>query len=133
MAGDWIKLEHVTPDKPEIYTMAEMLNLDPDTVLGKVIRVWIWADQQTLIGDAPSVTKTCIDRVTGVTHFAEALEKVRWLKIKKEGINFPNFDRHNGKSAKTRALTNKRMKRKRDADSVTKSEPEKRREENILF
>ena len=32
----WIKLDHVTPDKPEVHRMAEVLKLDADTVLGKL-------------------------------------------------------------------------------------------------
>jgi len=42
---------------------------------------------------------------------------------------FPNFDRHNGKSAKRRSLTKKRTEAWRDAPSVTRASPEKRREE----
>ena len=34
MAGDWIKFETVTPDKPEVYELAGLLNLDPDAVVG---------------------------------------------------------------------------------------------------
>ncbi|EPO1283207.1 hypothetical protein ACT6KQ_004267, partial [Shigella flexneri] len=46
MASNWIKLEVITPDKPEIFRLAEILNIDPDAALGKVIRFWAWADQQ---------------------------------------------------------------------------------------
>ncbi|HEN3655088.1 TPA: hypothetical protein U5E37_003057 [Yersinia enterocolitica] len=52
MASSWIKVEVITPDKPEIFQLAEILNVDPDTVLGKLIRVWVWADQQTIDGNA---------------------------------------------------------------------------------
>ena len=56
MAGDWIKIEHVTPDKPEVWEMAELLGIDADSVAGKLLRIWIWADQQTISGNARSVT-----------------------------------------------------------------------------
>jgi len=39
MAGDWIKLEHTTPDKPEVFAMADTLGIDPDAVTGKLCRV----------------------------------------------------------------------------------------------
>ena len=40
MSGDWIKIEVCLPDKPEIWAMSESLNIDPDAVTGKLIRVW---------------------------------------------------------------------------------------------
>jgi len=129
MSGDWIKFETVTPDKPEVYRIAETLSIDPDAVIGKLIRIWIWADQQTVDGNARSVTKMLIDRVTGVPGFADSMLSAGWLKQGKHGLSFPNFDRHNGNSAKNRALTNKRVKRKRNADGVADALPEKRREE----
>ena len=70
MAGDWIKCEISTPDKPEIWEIAEAANIDPDAVFGKLFRVWAWFDQHTEKGNAPSVTKKLIDRSVGVTGFA---------------------------------------------------------------
>ena len=109
MAGDWIKVETTTPDKPEVFRIAEALNIDPDAALGKLIRVWVWADQQTYDGNAESnatsVTRSLLDRLTGVTGFASAMEAVGWLAVTDEGLIFPRFQDHNGQSAKRRALT----------------------------
>ena len=140
MAGDWIKIETVTPDKPEVFTMADTLGIDPDAVVGKLIRVWIWADQQTRDGNAPSVTLSLLNRISGVSGFADAMIAVGWLRKTDAGIEFHNFERHNGETAKTRAMTAKRvqkhradkteeLKRKRNGESVTEALPEKRREE----
>jgi hypothetical protein len=56
---------------------------------------------------------------------------VGWIKGENGEISFPNFERHNGETAKERALASKRQKKKRsraDRDkSVTREE--KRREE----
>jgi len=41
MAGDWIKVEHWTPDKPEIFRLADELEIDPDAVVGKLVRLWV--------------------------------------------------------------------------------------------
>ena len=131
MAGDWIKIESVMPDKPEVGVIAEELGIDHDAVIGKLVRFWIWADQQSVDGNALSVTKALLDRVTFCTGFTLAMEKSGWLVREKDGFTIPNFTVHNGKSAKKRALTNDRVKRKRNAQSVTKALPEKRREENI--
>ena len=126
MAGDWIKVQVCTPDKPEVYRIAEDLGIDPDAVTGKLIRIWCWADQQTVDGNAPSVTKALLDRVTGVTGFTDSLVSVGWLVKTDAGYIFPNFSRHNGCTAKTRALGAKRSEnlresRKSNGGSVTKS------------
>lgn len=125
MASNWIKLEVITPDKPEIFRLAEILNIDPDAALGKVIRFWAWADQQMIDGNAEcnarGVTKSAIDRITFMAGFADALIQVGWL-VESDGVlSLPNFERHNGKSSKKRAVTNERvtkireLKRKGDA------------------
>jgi hypothetical protein len=125
MAGDWIKLEVTTSDKPEVWQIAESLGIDPDAVVGKLIRVWAWFDQQTLDGNAGgnatsvtggngvSVTKSAtmalLDRKVGVTGFCAAMISVGWMLDDGDALTLPNFDRHNGKTAKTRALTAKRV------------------------
>lgn len=144
MAGDWIKIEHVTPDKPEIDQLANILGIDHDAVTGKLIRLWVWADQQSLNGYAQSVTHSGLDRITFCPGFAKALEQVGWLESEEGQIRFPNFDFHNGKTAKQRALANKRKaesRAKRDKChdySVTNEGNERdetvdqRREEKII-
>ncbi|WP_237929946.1 DnaT-like ssDNA-binding domain-containing protein [Buttiauxella sp. S19-1] len=132
MASNWIKVEVITPDKPEIFRLAETLNIDPDAALGKAIRFWVWADQQTIDGNAKcnanGVTKNAIDRITFMRGFADALIQVGWLYETEGVLTLPNFDRHNGESSKKRALTNRRVTEYRDkkpkgnAKSVTEGD-----------
>jgi len=133
MAGDWIKIEHATPDKPEIFELARLAEMEPDKVLGVLIRVWIWADQNTDTGRLGPGADAAINRVAGVPNFSENMAKAGWLRRLKRGFSLPHFHRHNGNSAKTRALTKDRAvthrNRKRNAPIVTASLPEKRREE----
>ena len=140
MASSWIKVEVITPDKPEIFQIAEILNIDPDAVLGKLVRIWAWADQQTIDGNAGSVTRGVLDRISFITGFADALIAVGWLAYEDGKMVLPNFDRHNGESSKKRALTNRRVAehRKRDTQNVTQSalqkalpEEEEEEEEDI--
>jgi hypothetical protein len=93
--------------------------------------VWRWFNQHTENGNAPSVTKKLIDREVGVTGFIDAICNVHWMTEQNGTIQVVNFERHNSKSAKNRALTNDRVKRKRNADIVTNALPEKRREEEL--
>lgn len=129
MAGDWMKIELELPDKPEIHAISGILNLDPDCVVGKLIRIWQWFDKHTTDGNAHGVTFSLPDRISGVTGFGEAMMFVGWLEQKDKTLVMPKFDRHTSASAKTRALTNKRVEKVRNAANVTLALPEKRREE----
>ena len=150
MAFAWIKIEDTTPDKPEVWAMAERLGIDADAVVGKLVRIWIWADQQTVNGNARSVTKALLDRCAGVTGFADAMMEAGWLVAADGGVSFVNFDRHTGETAKKRAQTARRVQRHRaqgdipagDAaernarsvtSGVTKTLPEKRREDSLYI
>jgi len=114
MAADWIKMQKCTPDKPEPWAIATHLDIDPDAVVGKLFRVWCWFDEHTENGHAPSVTKKLLDREVSVPGFCAAMESVGWMLDDGTTITLPNFDRHNGESAKKRALSAERKRRQRD-------------------
>ena len=143
MAFAWIKIEDTTPDKPEVWAMAAKLGIDADAVVGKLVRIWIWADHQTIDGNAQSVTKALLDRCAGVAGFADAMMEAGWLVATPAGVSFVNFDRHNGETAKKRAQTSRRVQRHRAqsgscnavsvTSGVTKALPEKRREESLYI
>lgn len=141
MAGDWIKLQKDTPDKPEVLAIAARMNLDPDAVVGKLVRIWSWFDTHTIDGNANSVTFALLDRLAGVTGFAEQMTFVGWLDQKGHLLTLPNFEYHNGETAKKRALGKNRQEKRRsndesnansNASSVTETLPEKRREEKSI-
>ena len=141
MAGDWIKLQKDTPDKPEVLAIASRMNLDPDAVVGKLVRIWSWFDTHTVDGNAMSVTYSLLDRLAGVTGFAEQMTFVGWLNQDGHVLSLPNFEYHNGETAKKRALGKNRQEKHRsnddsnansNASSVTETLPEKRREEKSV-
>ena len=110
MAGEWLKFDSSTPDKPEVLAITVAMGWDdPDLTVGKLLRVWRWFDQQTIDGNAVGVTAALLDRLLGVSGLCAAMAKVGWLLITDDGLSLPNFDRHNGKTAKDRALTAKRV------------------------
>jgi len=133
MAGDWLKVETSLPDKPEVHYIASTLNIDPDAVIGKLLRVWSWFDQHTEDGNAHGVTFALVDRFTGVTGFGEAMQFAGWLVQKDKTLVMVNFDRHNSKSAKKRALSGERQQRFRNASVTLGALPEKRREEKNKY
>ena len=136
----WLKFETTTPDKVEVFELARILGLDPDAVVGKLLRVWAWFDQHTEDGSANVSGILLLDRLAGVAGFCDAMAQVDWLIIEDDAIGLPNFDRHNGHSAKNRLLSAERKRRERDNvaaksrlnrdKSVTREE--KRREEKNI-
>lgn len=129
MAGDWIKVRTNLGTDPRVYEIAAKLGTSPLHVVGMLVAVWSWADQHTLDGNAVRVTGVTLDALVSCPGFAAALRDIGWLAGRDGALTFPRFDEHNGQTAKKRAETASRVKRHRNARSVTEALPEKRREE----
>jgi 5-methylcytosine-specific restriction endonuclease McrA len=131
MAGDWMKIELELPDKPEIHSMAGILNIDSDAVVGKLIRIWQWFDKHTVDGNAKSVTPALLDRITSCQGFALAMKNSGWLIELDDGLQLPHFDKHNGATAKSRAETSRRVNKHR-AESVKEKPSELANIRNLI-
>lgn len=137
-------------EDPATIMVAAKTGLDEFAVVGRLHRLWSWADSQTSDGRIVGVTGEWIDRYLQAPGFAAALAAARWILITKQGVRFPNFDRHNGQSGKARAANTRRQQvlrsgrapsatqarpkrdarpRGRRASSATEARPEKRRGE----
>lgn len=150
MAGDWIKMRWNLSGDPAVKAMSRSLKLDTFGVIGRLQSFWGWADQHTENGDLPFTILEDVDDFVEKRGFATELVRVGWLtELPDGGICIPNWDRHNGESAKKRCLTRARVKKLRDDSSnaivtqsalqeseiVTQSALQKRyqrREENII-
>lgn len=137
----WLKMGVDLPEKPEVWQIASRCGLDPDAVVGKLLKVWRWFDSHTENGNAAGVTVSIIDHVATATGFGDAMVACGWLLASDAGLELPKFDRHNGETAKKRALTAKRVGAHRgssnadanatgNAGSVTKSVPRVRERSN---
>lgn len=127
MRRPWIKIETATPDKPEICAIATRLRIDTDSVVGKLVRLWSWAEVNRVDANDIGVTKEFIDKLVGRKGFAEALEAAGWLVADGETLQFANFERHNGNASKIRGQTAKRVERHRQRKpSLGTSSPAKR-------
>lgn len=151
MAGDWIKWAHGFAKKPEVMMIAARLNRTRHEVAGILMEVFEWADANVLIDSGASgfdpdacpgvvqlgdQSKQLLDAIAGVSGLADAMTAVGWLQARSGSLAFPNFGRHNGKSAKARALdsSRKRVGRANGPDEnrnsvpdVSGSEPDKGR------
>lgn len=113
MAGDWIKMRVSLATDPAVIGIAARLDCTEFEVVGMLHHLWSWADIQSRDGHATGVTEKWIDRYVQRDKFAQAMQLVGWLVITEDGVEFPNFDRHNGETAKTRALASNRQKKRR--------------------
>lgn len=128
MAGDWIKVEHATLDKPEVLRMAELLGIKRREMLGVLLDFFVWLDRNSCHGCVTHMSRMSLDDVTHMAGFAAALCDVGWASIDDETgvMTLKNWDRHNGNPAKTRALAKDRKVTQRSrnshAESVTREE-----------
>lgn len=110
MAGDWIAVRIDLLEDPAVIGIAKLTGLDECAVVGRLVKLWSWADRQTSDGAILHATCAWVDHYLGRNHFADAMVSVGWLTISESGVEFPHFDRWMSKSAKRR-LTESRKKR----------------------
>ena len=133
MAGDWIKMRTVLQTSPKVVRIASALKADRLKTVGGLYAVWCLFDAHSEDGRLSGYTPEVLDEMIGWDGFSRALEAVRWLTISPEFLELPDFEIHNGQSAKRRAqeADRKRESRKTSASKADKSvtREEKRRED----
>jgi len=137
VAGDWIKVEKSSPNKPEVMRLARLWGVHQDQAFGSLIRFWLWLDDACVDGVVDGVASHEIDDMMRFPGFAMGIVAVGWLEIDdvKPCIRIPNFGKHNSESAKKRALTSERQSRWRQktvdasVDAQPSTREEKRRED----
>lgn len=113
MAGEWIPMRIDLADDPAVIEIAAELSLDEYAVVGRLHRLWVWANRHLVSGRTASVTGAWVDRFLGTPGFANAMQKAGWLKLRDDSIVFPNFDRWNSQGAKLRLLASQRKRKER--------------------
>jgi len=104
MAQDWIKLRTDLDTDPRVLWITFALKVpDVDLVVGKLWRLWKYADTHTVDGLIRFMTAELLDHIIGLQGFTAALSGVGWLEVVDEGVRIPRFDKHNGETAKVRA------------------------------
>jgi len=120
------------------------LQTDRRRIAVACMEFWEWADSETQDGIIVGITPAFVDDLTDLPGFFDAMVAVGWLvRIDETSWEIPNFLRHNGLSAKKRALDTELKRKTRSTrqnvsgsetdkcpdDERTKTGPEKRREE----
>jgi hypothetical protein len=126
MAGDWLKVEEVTPDKPEIAILARKLGVSQGDAFLEWFRVYRWAGRSTCPGLVPNLSLADADMLSGArpgTCAALASTEIGWMQSDGHGVGFAKWDRHNSKSAKSRALEQEKKRNQRSGKPALSPEP----------
>ncbi|HRQ74274.1 MAG TPA: hypothetical protein PLU35_14725, partial [Phycisphaerales bacterium] len=109
-ADDWIKMRSNLPACPKVAVIARETRLGAYDVIGRLLKLWAWADQHTTTGVIPGIDAQWIDRYVERRGFARAMmhEAVGWLRIEGGVAVLPDYTEHNGTTAKRRAQDAKR-------------------------
>lgn len=154
MAGDWIMMRLNLGEDEDVYAMSAALNLSRYEIIGRLHKLWAWADQHTTDGVVRKLSATWMDTFVEAPGFFDSMYAIPWIeKLSEGGFKFINFDTWNGSNAKKRQKDNRRKandrkkkttsaKRPRNVRDLSakvpqnlgrKTGPEKRREENIYI
>lgn len=79
MSGDWIKMSADLSEDPIVIAMAARLGIDEFSVVGRLHRIWSWADRHLSDGLALGITPEWIDQFVRLDGFSNALLDVGWL------------------------------------------------------
>lgn len=135
MAGDWIKMRTNLDTDPAVVRISSGLRMDRYAVVGRLHKIWTWANEHLTDGQDVPVDCAFLDMLVEHSGFAESMRSVGWLSGRDGSLCFPSFERHNGASAKARALDAERKRQARNASGKcpganrTELRPEKRRVE----
>lgn len=100
----WIKVRNDLATDPAVLTVSDLLDISETRVIGCCVALWSYADVHTIDGKC-RITPRVLDRMVDQPGFAEALAKAGWLAIGDDGmVSIPKFEKHNGASAKRRAM-----------------------------
>jgi hypothetical protein len=120
--SDWIKVCVDIERKREIVLAARLLKKSRAEIVGWLVFLWSWAGGQTADGFIPSMTLRDIAEASGVPlEFCTVLasDDIRWMFEAtaggRSGVQFSNWSRHNGESAKKRSLQCRRQEKYRNS------------------
>lgn len=133
MAGDWIKMRTDLFTHPKVVRISSALKADTLRTVGGLMSVWSLFDAHSIDGSLEGYSTQTLDDHLRFPGFSAAMVSVNWLDETDEGLVLPEFDTHNGASAKRRAQDADRKKEARKASAPEadkkRTREEKRRED----
>ncbi|WP_198045311.1 hypothetical protein [Cupriavidus taiwanensis] len=117
---------------PKVVRITSALKADRLRTVGGLMSVWCLFDVHSIDGTLEGYDCATVDEMIGWPGFADAMKAVGWLDETPEGLVLPEFETHNGQSAKRRAQDADRKRADRMSASGAdkkRTREEKRREE----
>lgn len=135
MSQPWIKMRMALSRCPQVVRIAcgpISAGLPDDCpfavrkhiVVGALHATWSLADEHSEDGNLPGYVPEALDHHVGIPGWSETLEAVGWLVVTPEGLSIPDFEQHNGASARRRAQEAARKRRERTRPRVGSSRSE---------
>lgn len=121
----WVKMRTDLLADPRIVNLSALTARSRVAVIGALYVLWSTADTYTVDGRLHGYTPRFLDEMVGIPGFSGMLISIGWLEEGPNYLQVPRFHEHNGQSAKARAQGAERLKRYRNATSVSKALPDK--------
>lgn len=121
MAGFWIAWEVGLTKKQEIFVISKKLGVSRREAAAMCMEVWEWAQNISIDGLIPGINASDVSEAVSVNGIGEAMEKVGWLLNGDGSVQFPKWDRYNGRSAKSRFLNASRVRNHRNSVAIDKA------------
>ncbi|WP_333676774.1 hypothetical protein [Dyella sp.] len=131
MAEEWIKVRTKLARDGRLNVMSRTLrnicnalgvtsNVAWSTaMLGSLVKLWMLADEHAdESGVIHGYTSEDVDNYVGFDGFCAALPP-EWINLTGEWVQLPDYTEHNGSTGKTRAQTQKRVKKSRNGSGAT--------------
>lgn len=128
MAADWIKMRVDLPTHPKVVRIASACKADRLRVIGGLLSVWGLFDAHSIDGQLEGYTPDVLDETIGFPGFSAAMIGVGWLEFDGFSLWMPQFEEHNGQSAKKRAQDADRKRNDRNS-SASQADKKRTREE----
>lgn len=132
MTVNWIKFRKNLISDGRVLIVSHKCHVDSVTVIGALVTLWCLADEYAdKNGCLFGYTADIIDKEVGIVNFCESLG-ADWMDLAGEWVRLPDYQIHNGETAKKRAQATerKRLSRTMCDKSVTRIE-ENRIDKNI--
>lgn len=114
MAANWTICRDTLFGDPNTVSIGVDTTLDPDHVVGKLMRVWLWAGMHTATGFVPGATLDTIDLAAAHKNFGAAMAKVEWIRVDSKGVRFVRWGKFNAKCWKQREKERKKKDKQRN-------------------
>jgi len=106
--SSWIKFRTSLLNHPKVVRIASAICPHDvrrmSVTIGAILHIWAMADTHADGECLPNMSIEALDLLLGVPGFAKAMVDVGWLEERDGSLYLPNYQEHNGPTAKRRAL-----------------------------